>query len=107
MKISTAQQGSDEWKRARAGVITASMFHAATKKLKIGSKKGEPTDEAHDYAFKLALERISGEPIDDGFETWAMARGRAAGMEMCMDGLRQRCAAAGGGALGRRPSGCT
>lgn len=76
MKISTAEQGSAEWKKARAGVITASMFHAATKRLKTGAKKGEYAEEAHDYAFRLAIERISGEPIDDGFETWAMARGR-------------------------------
>ena len=76
MKISDDKQGSDEWKRARAGVITASMFHVAAQKLKVGPKKGEPTEAAHDYAFKLALERITGEPIDDGFETWAMVRGR-------------------------------
>lgn len=76
MKISDAKQGSDEWKRARAGVITASMFHTAVQKLKVGSKKGEPTEAAHDYAFRLAIERIAGEPIDDGFETWAMVRGR-------------------------------
>lgn len=76
MKISDAKQGSDEWKRARAGVITASMFHVAVQKLKVGAKKGDYTEAAHDYAFKLALERITGEPIDDGFETWAMVRGR-------------------------------
>ena len=52
MKISNEKQGSDEWKKARAGVITASMFHAATQKLKVGAKKGEPTEAAHDYAFK-------------------------------------------------------
>ena len=76
MKISTAEQGSAEWKKARAGVITASMFHTATQKLKVGAKKGESTEAAHDYAFRLAIERISGEPIDEGFETWAMVRGR-------------------------------
>ena len=76
MKISTAEQGSIEWKKARAGVITASMFHTATQKLKVGAKKGELTEAAHDYAFRLAIERISGEPIDESFETWAMTRGR-------------------------------
>ena len=76
MKINTAEQGSVEWKKARAGVVTASMFHTATQKLKVGAKKGEPTEAAHDYAFRLAIERISCEPIDESFETWAMARGR-------------------------------
>lgn len=36
---------------------------------------GEPSDAAKDYAFRLAIERISGEPLDEGFETWSMKRG--------------------------------
>lgn len=32
--------------------------------------------KAEDYAFRLAIERISGEPLDEGFETWQMRRGR-------------------------------
>lgn len=68
-------QGTDEWKRARAGVITASMFSVARQRLKSGSSKGQPTKEAENYAFRLAIERISHEPLDEGFETWAMKRG--------------------------------
>lgn len=42
-----------------------------------GEKVGEYSDAAKDYAFRLAIERISGAPLDDGgFETYAMRRGR-------------------------------
>lgn len=75
MKIYHCTQGSDEWKLARSGCITASMFETARAKLKTGANKGLPTSAALDYAFKLAVERISGEPLDEGFETWSMRRG--------------------------------
>lgn len=75
MKIIVCEQGSAEWHRARAGCITASMFGEARAKLKTGPRKGEPTEKALDYAFRLAVERISGEPLDNGFETWQMRRG--------------------------------
>jgi len=73
--VFNSAQGTDEWKRDRAGVITASMFKTARAKLKSGADKGKPTAAALDYAFRLAIERISGEPLDEGFETWAMRRG--------------------------------
>lgn len=65
-------QGSDEWKQARAGCITASMFKVARERLK---KSGELTEAAKNYAFKLALERVSGLPVEDDFQTWQMRRG--------------------------------
>jgi hypothetical protein len=68
-------QGSTEWHSARAGAITASMFSVARKRLKSGPNKGDYSEAAKDYAFKLAIERISGEPLDEGFETWSMRRG--------------------------------
>ncbi|MBY0243515.1 MAG: YqaJ viral recombinase family protein [Burkholderiaceae bacterium] len=40
-----------------------------------GHSVGEPSDAAKAYAFRLAIERISGEPLDEGFETYAMRRG--------------------------------
>ena len=69
------QQGSEGWHAARAGVITGSMFATAREKLKSGANKGQPSAAAGDYAFRLAVERISGNPLDEGFETWAMRRG--------------------------------
>lgn len=75
MIIVNCAQGSETWHQERAGVITASMFCDARAKLKSGPSKGEPTAKAQDYAFRLAVERISGSPLDGGFETWQMRRG--------------------------------
>ncbi len=75
MIVVTCEQGSPEWFAARAGVITASMFGEVRKRLKSGPSKGDFTTAARDYAFRLAVERISGLPLDEGFTTWAMQRG--------------------------------
>lgn len=75
MLIVECRQGSPEWHTARAGVITASMFSTARKRLKSGPNKGEYSEAAKDYAFRVAIERISGQPLDEGFETWQMRRG--------------------------------
>lgn len=73
MRIINCEQGSEEWHQARAGVITASMFETVCVKLKNGSY----SKAAEDYAFKLAIERISGELLqEDKFETFEMRRGR-------------------------------
>jgi hypothetical protein len=42
---------------------------ASTKRLRVTSSA------ALDYAFRTAIERISGTPLDEGFETWQMKRG--------------------------------
>jgi len=68
-------QGSPEWLQSRCGVITASMFKVARERLKSGPNKGDFTEAAKDYAFKLAYERVSGELMDEGFQTWQMERG--------------------------------
>lgn len=75
MLIVECDQGSKEWHVARAGVITASNFALARKRLKSGPNKGDYAEAAKDYAFKLAIERISGQPLEEGFETWQMRRG--------------------------------
>lgn len=75
MKIIQCDQGSADWHGARAGCVTASMFETARGKLKSGPRKGQPTEAALNYAFRLAIERISQQPLDEGFETWAMKRG--------------------------------
>lgn len=71
MQIHNVPQGSEAWHRARAGVITASMFKTARNKL----KNGQLSAAAKDYAFRLAVESISGLPMDEGYTTWAMQRG--------------------------------
>jgi len=41
----------------------------------LGQPVGEPSEAAMNYAFGLAVERISGAALDNGFETWQMKRG--------------------------------
>ena len=70
-------QGSEFWHIMRSGVITASNFKLCTTILKSGKNKGEVSKAAKEYAFRIAVERISGQPLDDNFyETYAMRRGR-------------------------------
>jgi hypothetical protein len=70
--------GMDE-KAARevAGYKSAPKSESIAKALR-GEQVGDFTDAAKAYAFRLAVERISGEPLDeaDRFETYAMRRGR-------------------------------
>ena len=40
-----------------------------------GLPVGDFSDTAKSYAFRVAVERISGVPLDEGHETWAMERG--------------------------------
>lgn len=77
MYIVECEQGDETWHKSRSGIITASMFNLvrSENKLKSGPNKGEYKEAAHDYAFRLAVERISGIPLDEGFETWSMKRG--------------------------------
>jgi len=72
-----APQGSPEWLQGRCGAITASMAAECRKTLKSGPNKGDYSQKAKDYAFKLAVERISGELLDDPqFDPWQAKRGR-------------------------------
>jgi hypothetical protein len=41
-----------------------------------GEKVGEYSEATKEYAFRLAVERIGGIPLDESFETWQMRRGR-------------------------------
>lgn len=77
MIIIECEQGSDEWHEARAGVITASNFEECRKRLKSGVNKGDFSQKAKEYAFRLAIERISGKLLsEDKFDTFEMRRGR-------------------------------
>lgn len=67
--------GSSEKDAAKgAGYASVPRSQGITKAL-AGESVGDWSDAAKDYAFRLAIERISGEPLDEGFETWAMRRG--------------------------------
>ena len=66
-----ATQGSDEWRAARCGVITASKFRDAIET----TAKGKPTSKALLYAAQVAVERVSSQPCDEGLNSWQMRRG--------------------------------
>lgn len=40
-----------------------------------GEAVGDWSEASLNYAFRLAIERIGGEPLDEGFQTWSMKRG--------------------------------
>lgn len=72
-------QGSEDWLAARCGVITASRFSDARKKLTKASgerKAGDPHGDAIRYAWTVAVETIARQPLDDTFVNYAMRRGR-------------------------------
>lgn len=72
-----APQGSEAWFNERIGAVTASMATECRKRLKSGPNKGDLSQAAKDYAFKLAVERISGQLLDDPqFDPWQAKRGR-------------------------------
>jgi hypothetical protein len=58
----------------QAGYKVAPSSEGIKKALR-GEPVGDWSDAAKDYAFRLAIERISGAPLDEGFETWQMKRG--------------------------------
>src|SRR3990172_8325763 len=72
MRIINCTQGSAEWIAARIGLITASKFRDATETL----KNGNPTAKSTLYAAQVAIERISGQPCNEGYNSWQMARGQ-------------------------------
>ncbi|MBF8177693.1 lambda exonuclease family protein [Herminiimonas contaminans] len=65
------EQGTEEWHKARCGVITASKFRDAVET----TANGKPTAKSELYAAQVALERISGLPCDEVFNSWQMRRG--------------------------------
>lgn len=77
MKVYECEQGSPVWHSLRAGVLTASNMKVARElSMASGVNKGKPGAKCMQLAFRLAIERIAGEPLqDDKFETYAMRRG--------------------------------
>lgn len=76
MYVKAVQAGQSEREAMElAGYKAVPRSDIITRALK-GEKIGDWSDAAKDYAFRLAIERISGQPLDEGFETWAMRRGR-------------------------------
>lgn len=61
MKVHNVEQGSDQWKKLRLGIPTASEFHRI-----ITPKTMKMSAQADLYACVLIAERIIGEPLDSG-----------------------------------------
>lgn len=71
MIVHDHEQGSEAWHLARAGVVSASRYKDARAKLKTGA----PAAAQLDYAMEVAMERVTGLPLDEGFQSFAMRRG--------------------------------
>lgn len=72
MKIMDSfEQGSYEWKEARAGKVTASRAKDARDRL----KSGPPSQKQIAYAAQISVERICKLPMDMTFENWQMREG--------------------------------
>lgn len=75
--VSAIRSGADEAQAMALAGYKAPPRADVVKRAIAGEKVGDFTTMAKDYAFRLAVERISGEPLDDGqFETYAMRRGK-------------------------------
>ena len=73
--VSAMLRGLDEKKAMEiAGYKTVPKAESVRLALE-GKTVGQPSTAALNYAFNLAVERISGKPLDEGFETWSMRRG--------------------------------
>lgn len=73
--VAAIKAGKDQKEAmAEAGYKAAPKASAVEKELK-GERAGDFSEAAKNYAFRLAVERISGQPLDEGFETYAMRRG--------------------------------
>lgn len=83
MKIlADLEQGSPEWKAARAGKVTASRAKDArdykqptAAQKKEGLTKGDPSAKLIAYACQVAVERSANKPMDMTFENWQMREG--------------------------------
>lgn len=69
MILSAIRQGTDEWREARCGVVTASNFKAIM--------TGGAGRTRQSYMHRLAQEILSGTPAPPSFQSEAMVRGTA------------------------------
>jgi hypothetical protein len=67
--------GSDEMAAREAAGYKAAPKAVNVVRAIDGQSVGEPSEAALNYAFSLAVERISQQALDNGFETWQMRRG--------------------------------
>lgn len=70
MIVLDVEQGSDEWKRARLGIPTASNFH------KIVTPTGKLSTQRFGYMHELLAEWALGPDSEPAFDTYWLERGR-------------------------------
>lgn len=68
--LSTADQGTEEWKLARMGKATGSRAGAIVATIKTGEAAAR-----RDYRVQLVMERLTGSPAEDGFTSKEMQWG--------------------------------
>ena len=69
MRIITADQGTDEWRQARAGIATASQFKHVMSKINSGEAASR-----RNYRIDLVVERLTGKPLEK-FKSREMIQG--------------------------------
>lgn len=70
MNIVACEQGSDAWKKLRAGNVTASRIADVLAKIKTGEAAAR-----RDYKAQLVAEILTGEPQENGYTNGAMQWG--------------------------------
>ena len=73
MRVVECEQGSPEWRQARAGVITASRVNEVVRTIKTGESAAR-----RNYKWEILSERLSGEPTPEG----RLGRARENGHEL-------------------------
>lgn len=71
MKIIDVPQGSDEWRAARCGRVTASCMDAVLAKIKTGEAAAR-----RDYRAQIVAEILTGQPQDSTYENEEMRWGK-------------------------------
>ena len=75
--VNAVKAGNDDVAAgAIAGYKTKPRRTEAVQRAIEGKPIGEFSEAAKNYAFRVAVERISGKALDEGFQTWQMKRGQ-------------------------------
>lgn len=73
--VDLVRSGKDESDATKEAGYKSRPSSDSIRRAIAGEKVGDFSEAAKNYAFRVAIERISGTPLDEGFETWAMRRG--------------------------------
>lgn len=71
--IDACEQGTPEWRQVRAGRVTGSKADCVDAKSRDGKSEGTTR---RDYRVQIALERLTGQPAEDGYMSREMQDGK-------------------------------